>query len=440
MFSILRSLLRHRRLVKDFVVRDLKARYVGSSMGFFWSVVFPIINLFVFMFVFRLVLNARWGDKQGAVEVAVVMLAGIVVWSAFAETISRSTNSLVDNANLIQKVVFPSQVLPVYLTLSSLINMCIGLPVVMLSVFWVGHVSAPAVHLIQPHQLEARIVDGEVVRDEHGNPEQDLVEKPIVMNERQGAYRLRVKLTRGWRRPVTVPFTLEGTAVEGEDYRLEAREITIPAGSVEAYLWVYPLLDGVEEDPETVVVELGPPEGRVELLPDRKDSPANRRAIEMTIVDDPTPEAGDKDEQQVGPTSNAPYDPTYHPLRLGSALLALPFLFAVQALFTVGLGFFLSTFNLFLRDTFHLVGVALTVWMFGTPIFYPANMVEEAGFGWILAINPMHWLIDLYRKALLHGIWPQAVEMLWIGAAALLSYVVGASFFRAQQDKFPDLL
>ena len=59
------SLVANRRLLKDFVVRDLKARYVGSSMGFFWSVVFPIINLFVYMFVFRLILNSRFEDGAG---------------------------------------------------------------------------------------------------------------------------------------------------------------------------------------------------------------------------------------------------------------------------------------------------------------------------------------------------------------------------------------
>ena len=124
-------------------MRDLKARYVGSSMGFFWSVVFPIINLFVYLFVFRVVLNTRWSDKQGATEVALVMLAGIVVWAAFAETISRSTNTLVENQNLIQKVVFPSEVLPVYLTISAIVNMCIGLPVVLLCTVWLAFGSPP---------------------------------------------------------------------------------------------------------------------------------------------------------------------------------------------------------------------------------------------------------------------------------------------------------
>ena len=69
MLALLKNLARNRRLLRNFVVRDLKARYVGSSMGFFWSVVFPFINLFVFMFVFRLVLKARWGDRLSLVGV-----------------------------------------------------------------------------------------------------------------------------------------------------------------------------------------------------------------------------------------------------------------------------------------------------------------------------------------------------------------------------------
>ena len=119
MSYLLKSLAQHRALLKDLVSRDLKARYVGSSMGFFWSILFPIINLLVFTFVFRVILNTRWGDEQGALEVSLVMLAGIIVWTAFAESLSRATNCLVDNSNLIQKVVFPSQILPTYITASA---------------------------------------------------------------------------------------------------------------------------------------------------------------------------------------------------------------------------------------------------------------------------------------------------------------------------------
>ena len=60
MIQILKGLAHNRHLLRDFVVRDLKARYVGSSMGFFWSVVYPIMNLFVYLFVFQIVLEMTW--------------------------------------------------------------------------------------------------------------------------------------------------------------------------------------------------------------------------------------------------------------------------------------------------------------------------------------------------------------------------------------------
>ena len=160
MLELLRTIASNRRLLKELVLRDLKARYVGSSMGFFWSVVYPILNLFVYTFVFRVILNARFDDSAGVRDVAIWMLAGIVVWTAFAETLSRSTNVLVENANLIQKVVFPAGVLPIYLTISSLVNMAIGLPVVLLGVLFFGYVT-PTDHNLEVTGVQELIEERE---------------------------------------------------------------------------------------------------------------------------------------------------------------------------------------------------------------------------------------------------------------------------------------
>ncbi len=438
MLAILSSLLRHRRLLKDFVVRDLKARYVGSSMGFFWSVIFPIINLFVYMFVFRLVLNARWGDKQSAIEVAIVMLAGIVIWTAFAETISRATNCLVDNANLIQKVVFPSEILPSYLVLSSLVNMCIGLPVVLLAVLWMGHFAEPQVSIYVHHELLDHDLSGKPFVDDQGQVYKKPVAIPKVLHEREGHYGILVNLTRGWCRPITVPFRVSGTAVEGEDYMaLGTRELTFPPGTIKGFINIYPLEDHVAEEPETVTIELGEPQG-AGLRPEGAALDCSRTYT--LSIRDWKAEDGMAAHEPPPPIWFPPSDETYHPLQLGGALAVLPLLLVLQALFTVGLGYFLCTFNLFLRDTFHLVGVGITVWMFATPIFYPGWMVAEKGFGWMLLINPMHWLIDSYRDVLLYDVVPPLPRLLALAGAAFVTLFVGARFFRANSAKIPDLL
>ena len=61
----------------------------------------------------------------------------------------------------------------------------------------------------------------------------------------------------------------------------------------------------------------------------------------------------------------------------GIALALLPVLLLFQAIFTLGLAWIVAGLNVFYRDTVHLVAVLLLVWMYGTPIFYPAAMVPE---------------------------------------------------------------
>jgi len=96
--------------------------------------------------------------------------------------------------------------------------------------------------------------------------------------------------------------------------------------------------------------------------------------------------------------------------------------------------------NLFLRDTFHLVGVGTTVWMFSTPIFYPAEMVAVTSFAWLLQVNPMHWLIDSYRAVLISAAWPDWSLVARFAFAGLLTFFAGGKFFMSQRRRFPDLL
>ncbi len=420
MLFLYRSIRAHGRLLKDFVIRDLKARYVGSSMGFFWSVIFPIINLFVYMFVFRLVLNTRWSDSQGATEVALVMLAGIVVWTGFAETISRSTNCLVEHANLIKKVVFPSQLLPAYLTISSLVNMAIGLPVVVGMIALLTYASEPDVHLNRD-LAQMNIAEA-------GNPE---VLQTVAT----------LQLSRGLSSASRVRLEVGGTAVPGEDYLALPEWVTVPRAQVRTFLMVQPLETPHSDSANrTVTIKLVEGDGlALYACQGVLDPRQNMLTIKLgDLVTKPLPPTGELGSvQTVGPYKR---EPGYKPLGLGLSMVVLPLLFLLQGIFTVGLAFFLSTLNVFLRDTFHLVGVGVTVWMFGTPIFYPAHMVETAGFGWMLNLNPMYWLIEAYRDVLIHGLWPNWLALLAFFGVGVVVLTIGSRFFKSQTHRFPDLL
>ncbi|MDF1839613.1 MAG: ABC transporter permease [Planctomycetota bacterium] len=434
MIFLFRSIRVHQRLLKDFVIRDLKARYVGSSMGFFWSVIFPIINLFVYMFVFRIVLNTRWSDSQGATEVALVMLAGIVVWTGFAETISRSTNCLVEHANLIKKVVFPSQLLPAYLTISSLVNMAIGLPVVVAMIALLTYASEPDAH------LELDLIKVAVEGQEH--PKTMINEGSLLMGETDPDGRtLRLQLSRGLSSHARVRIEVGGTATPGEDYVALPEWIEIPPAQVKTAIRIQPLADGIAEDArETVTIKLVEGDG-VELYMPERDLDPRQNMLTVQIADSAAPALpADHELRSVDTVGPYNFEPGYKPLGLGLSMVVLPLLFLLQGLFTVGLAFFLSTLNVFLRDTFHLVGVGVTVWMFGTPIFYPAAMVERAGFGWMLNLNPMYWLIEAYRDVLIHGLWPNWMALLAFFIVSMGVLTVGSRFFKAQTHRFPDLL
>ena len=425
MILVLRSFLHNRRLLWDFVKRDLRARYVGSSMGFFWSVIFPVVNLVVYHFVFRTVLNTRWSDSQGATEVALVMLAGIVVWQAFAETLTRSTSSLIDNSNLIQKVVFPSELLPAFLVKSSLINMMIGVPVLLIAVIWFGFVDVPRTYMHVPHTT----VQHEGAPDTHARI-------PVLQHEQGDILRVPIAIERGYRGDVSVTLEYSGSAEHGKDF-LGPTQILLPATARGVDLLIQPLPDDeVEGDEEIIVRIVGvEPGGLAEL----GEIPQVQHDFRATLLDDPAPPPGAA-PAFAGGAEPRMRDEGYKALSLSWSLLLIPLMLLLQFLFTLSLAYFLSVLNVFLRDTQHLVGVGVVVWMFCTPIFYPAHLVEKAGYGWLMQINPMHWIIECWRQILLYGAWPDLLLVLQTGLLSVVLLTLSGRFFFSQKARIPDLL
>ncbi|GAB4108883.1 MAG: ABC transporter permease [Acidobacteriota bacterium] len=129
--NFVRKLVLQRNLVWNFVRRDLRARYVGSLMGFFWAVIHPLVLLASYSFVFSIVFQIR--PYQSATEnFALYLFCGILPWLYFQDTLARSCTSVTDHAHLIRKTVFPSEILPVSLLLSNLVYHLIGVGILCL--------------------------------------------------------------------------------------------------------------------------------------------------------------------------------------------------------------------------------------------------------------------------------------------------------------------
>jgi ABC-type polysaccharide/polyol phosphate export permease len=123
----------------------------------------------------------------------------------------------------------------------------------------------------------------------------------------------------------------------------------------------------------------------------------------------------------------------------GWSLLLLPIVMALQFLFMTGIAWLLSTVAVYLRDVRQVVGLLLTLWMFLTPIVYPASLVP-ARFKWLLDINPMTAIVDAYRAALLDDRLPSPVPMVIFAAVALTVFVSGHWVFTRAKPTFADLL
>jgi lipopolysaccharide transport system permease protein len=124
---------------------------------------------------------------------------------------------------------------------------------------------------------------------------------------------------------------------------------------------------------------------------------------------------------------------------LGWPLLLLPLVIVLQFLFTMGLGWLLASLNVFLRDVGQLLGLALTFWMFVTPIFYPAELMP-ARFGWVLDVNPMFYVIQAYRDVVLEQRLPALGDVGALAGIALAAFIAGYWFFCRSKHAFVDVL
>jgi ABC-type polysaccharide/polyol phosphate export permease len=127
MFHNLAKLLTYRGLIQSLVVRELKARYRGSVLGFFWSFVNPLLLLLIYSFVFTVVLP---GTHPSEIEpYALFMFCGILPWTWFSSSLMESSNVLIAGGNLIKKVLFPAEVLPIVTVLANMVHFFFGLPI-----------------------------------------------------------------------------------------------------------------------------------------------------------------------------------------------------------------------------------------------------------------------------------------------------------------------
>ena len=138
----MRNLVRSRTLLAQLVRRDFHQRFVGSAAGWLWGVIHPLVMLVSWVFVFQVCLHQTLPPNEVTHNYALFLFCGFLPWMLFQETVTRSASSLLENANLITKTVFPSEIVPVSIFLSSLAGHLMVLVLVIAVVgLYVGHFS-----------------------------------------------------------------------------------------------------------------------------------------------------------------------------------------------------------------------------------------------------------------------------------------------------------
>ena len=132
-------LLRERRsLLYQLVRRDFEQRFVGSAAGWLWTVIQPAVLLFSWVFVFQYCMKVPPPPGAGG-NYTLYLFCGYLPWLLFQDTVQRSTTVLTDRSSLITKTVFPSEILPVAILLSSFISHAISMVLAVAAVFLFQH-------------------------------------------------------------------------------------------------------------------------------------------------------------------------------------------------------------------------------------------------------------------------------------------------------------
>jgi len=112
-------------------------------------------------------------------------------------------------------------------------------------------------------------------------------------------------------------------------------------------------------------------------------------------------------------------------------------IFIIQQIFTLGLSFFFAAANLLYRDIQYLLNLLLVLWMYSTPIVYPADIVPEK-YKIIFQLNPMAVIINAYRQTVLGGGAPNYLSIAIALALSLLTLYIGLAYFKSREKIFAD--
>lgn len=125
MLTMFRELFSYRVLIQTLVVRDLKARYRGSTLGLLWTLLNPLFHMGIYVLVFSIYIRIDM-ERYGA-----FLLCGLLPWIWLSSSLLMGATAIVEGGSLLKKVFFPPQVLPTVTVTANFVNFVLGVPLVL---------------------------------------------------------------------------------------------------------------------------------------------------------------------------------------------------------------------------------------------------------------------------------------------------------------------
>lgn len=135
LYRDLKQIYEYRELLYTFVSKGVRSRYKGSVLGFAWNFAIPLLQLLVFWILFGIIVKVA---PPGDYPFAIFLFTGLLPWNYFAGSLLGGSGAVMGNANLVKKIYFPLQILPLTTVMSELVTLLLSLIVLALIVVVFG--------------------------------------------------------------------------------------------------------------------------------------------------------------------------------------------------------------------------------------------------------------------------------------------------------------
>jgi len=132
-------------LIVSLARRELIARYKGSVLGVFWAVLTPVVMIAIFTFIFAGIFGARFGTSTSPWDYAIYLFCGLLPWNMFQETLILASTTIITHANLVKRVVFPLETLPIAQALAAVGNQLFGTIALLVAILLIRHEFHPTI-------------------------------------------------------------------------------------------------------------------------------------------------------------------------------------------------------------------------------------------------------------------------------------------------------